>query len=262
MFSRIEPCSGNRLRSSRVNRINALTDTFICQGNLVSLSVPYSPQYTYQWNLNWMPLPGASGATLEAAEEGLYRVIVRNNNCSDTTQPLKISYKPGLPKPALEAYGPNAWYFICSIDYARAYRWYYNGTQVAENDKYVYYAGNNLGEYYVAVNDTGECYVPSETMVIPLNATGTDNLYSGNQVCIYPNPTNGTIRIFYSDAYLGKITARICNIEGVTIKLLELYKNNVVLNEEMDLSDLKTGLYIFEIYTEQVSLKTSVVIFE
>jgi hypothetical protein len=183
-------------------------------------------------------------------------VAVALENCNVKSNTIEITYKPGLPKPTLYAYGPNAWYFVCSIDYAQKYKWYYNGNWVAENDQYVYYAGADLGEYYVEVKDTGDCYVPSDKVVIPLVPTEVDKTTCGNELFVFPNPTSGNIRIFYSDIYTGKILIRIYNMEGVVSMEQEFFKNQIYFSEEIELSDFKPGIYILELNSDHIIMKT------
>ncbi|MBN2214163.1 MAG: VCBS repeat-containing protein [Bacteroidales bacterium] len=243
-----------------ISQITSLSDTVICQGETVSLEVPDNPQYTYQWKLNGIPVHNATGATYNATREGLYTVEIANYNCGVTTNTKEIIFKAGLPKPSIQAYGPNAWYFVCNIDNALVYRWYYNDNLVEENDKSIYFAGTQTGEYYVEVNDGGECFVPSEKITIPVVTTGIGHLQAEHKLYLYPNPSPGSIRILYSDHYTGEIMIRISNIEGRVLDNIELYKDHADFSEEINLTGLSAGLYILEFHTNQYTLKERLLI--
>ena len=170
--------------------------------------------------------------------------------------PKQIVYKSGLPKPTLYAFGPNVWYFVCSIDTAKVYQWYYNGTIVARNNKNIFYAGTNLGEYYVEVNDLGDCFVPSNKVVIPLVPTGIDQTGGENKFYVYPNPTAGIIRIFYSGLWSGRTRIKIFDAEGRIIKEQVINNGTAYFSEEVELSGFTPGIYILELNTDQVTMKT------
>jgi uncharacterized protein (TIGR02145 family) len=235
--------------------IEASSDTNICQGERVYLEVPFNAYYSYKWKHNGNAIINATSNSIYAEREGSYTVDLSIGSCETTSQSKQVVFKPGLPKPILYAFGPNAWYFVCSIDYARVYQWYYNETLVAENDKNMYYAGTNLGEYYVRVNDTGDCYVPSDKVVIPIVTTGINQTESENEFYVYPNPTGGNIRIFYSGTWTGKTRIRIYDAEGRIVKEQEINKEAIYFSEEVELSGYTPGIYIIELHTDQVIKK-------
>jgi len=240
--------------------ITANADTNICQGEKVSLEVPYDPLYSYLWKHNGLILSDATSNSYDAEKEGSYAVDVSFGTCKTTSQSKQIVYKPGLPQPKLLAFGSTVWYFVCDIEDAETYRWYYNGNLLCANDKNTYFAGTQLGEYYVEVNDGGECFVPSEKVTIPVISTNVSHYKAEHRLYLYPNPASGKIRILYFDQYNGEIIIRVRNTAGKILKELELYKNHVDFSEEINLSGLKAGLYILEFHTNQYTLKERFVI--
>jgi PKD repeat protein len=145
------------LESPQIFTIIAGSDTNICQGESVHLGVPYNASYTYLWKHNGSILSDVSSHSYVAEKEGSYSVDVSVGSCKTTSRSKQIVYKPGLPKPKLLTFGPAFWYFVCDIEDAGTYRWYYNGSVVKETTSNTYWAGNILGEYHVEVNDGGEC---------------------------------------------------------------------------------------------------------
>ena len=240
--------------------ITANADTNICQGEKVSLEVPYDPFYSYLWKHNGLILSDAISNSYDAEKEGSYTVDVSFGTCKTTSQSKQIAYKPGLREPKLLPFGSTLWYFVCDIENARTYRWHYNGNLLEETNNNVYWAGDMMGEYYVEVNDGGECFVPSEKITIPVISTNISHFKGEHKLYLYPNPTSGTIRVLYTNQYTGKVIVSINNIEGRVLKDIELYKNHVDFSEEINLAGLKAGLYILEFHTNQFTLKERFVI--
>lgn len=73
-------------------------------------------------------------------------------------------------------------------------------------------------------------------------STYTDNLDS-DKIVVYPNPTNGILKI---DSNLQKLTNyEICSIQGASLKT-----GSFVKTEEINISDLKAGVYIIKISSQ------------
>jgi hypothetical protein len=239
-----------------INEITALTDTIICQGQQVMLEVPYNEQYTYQWKLDGINIWGETGSAIFAEKEGLYTIAIGNNECIVTTDPKEIKYKSGLPKPELLTFGTNPYYFVCNIEDAGTYRWYRDDHLISENNSNVYWAGILMGEYYVEVNDGGECYVPSDKVVIPLMPTGISRPVAENGIYIYPNPAQQNIMIFYSGRYIGNVLVRIFDLDGGVLQEREIMKHHADFSEEIELPGFDPGIYILALITDQAMMIT------
>ena len=206
-------------------------------------------------------MPDATSSTLYAQKDGWYTVEVSIGSCTTTSQSIQLIYKSLMPKPVLYAYGPDYWFFVCDIRNAEKYRWFYNGNLLAENRNNQYYAGTDYGRYHVEVYDGGDCYIPSDTIVIPLVPAGIGELSSEKKLYLYPNPAREKIWIFYSGSNTGRIQIRIINAEGVIAKEQESWKWAVDFSEDMDVSELKPGIYIMELRPDQVLLKARFIIY-
>jgi uncharacterized protein (TIGR02145 family) len=242
--------------------IEAGSSTYICQGNSVHVEVPYVADYYYQWECNDSSILGATSNWLDAIKEGYYSVLISNGACATRSKPIQITYKPGVSKPVLYAYGPDYWFFICNIHHARVYKWYYNGNLVAENDKNQFYAGTNFGAYYVEVNDGGECFVPSDEVTIPLIPDMIKPVDDGNDFYLYPNPAEGQIFVVYTSPITGHYIIRIYDMEGEVIKVQESSSYQGYFSQEIDISDLEPGLYLMELYTDQILRRIKFFIFK
>jgi hypothetical protein len=110
------------------------------------------------------------------------------------------------------------------------------------------------------VNDGGDCWVPSDKVIIPLVPTEIDQTDSKNEFYVYPNPSTGNIKIFYYGPSIGKTIIRICNPEGQIIRELEIINNDFYLSEGMELSGFSPGMYIIELFNNQIIMKTRLMV--
>jgi type IX secretion system substrate protein len=226
-------------------------NTTVCPGEEVVLSVAYNDDYTYQWNLNGIEIYNATSNSYDVTEEGNYLVEISNYDCSISTNPIEIIYKSGLPKPELVAQGPDIWILACSNDSAQIYRWYYNSEAITGASEPIYIANQNLGEYYVTINDGGDCFVASDIVNIPLGAVGIDEMGVFGEIKIYPNPTPGTFTIEMNNQIIGTLYIRITNVTGRELFNIKHNKTNQHFQTQMDLSGQGRGMYFIEFRFEE-----------
>lgn len=69
--------------------ISPATEQNTCSGTPVNLSVPTG--YSYQWQLNGANIYNASANTYSATQTGDYTVVVAQNGCQFTTNPVKVN---------------------------------------------------------------------------------------------------------------------------------------------------------------------------
>jgi hypothetical protein len=237
--------------------IQTIQNTNICPGDEVELSVAQNDNYTYQWKLDGIDINNEKSHILTATAKGKYTAAINNYTCGITTEPIEVTYKPALPKPSLLAEGPNVWILACDNTTAQVYKWYYNGNFIPEATRYLYVANQTLGEYYVTVNDGGECHVPSDILTIPLNTTGIKDAETvfGN-IKIYPNPTPGMFTIEMDNQIKGTLNIRIVNEQGKELFNIQHNKTTTHLKTEMDLSGQGSGVYFIQFrFGEEVEVK-------
>jgi hypothetical protein len=81
-----------------------------------------------------------------------------------------------------------------------------------------------------------------------MDADGCESLTIGefnNQLTIFPNPTNGTIRLSCSEDFLGELVS-ISNSVGQVIETKDITASTF----EMDLSNYPKGVYFIRIYSD------------
>ncbi|MFC2138207.1 FG-GAP-like repeat-containing protein, partial [Bacteroidota bacterium] len=246
-FIETQPIDLNVYEKPSVPVIDLASNTLeICPGEIVSLDLTQtSSDYQYLWKFNGDNIDNESLSTLkDKLKEGAYSVVAKVGICESESQDVTISYKDALPVPELVAFGPVWWYLACSNDTANNYRWYYNGILLPGETRRDYVAGQDLGEYYVEVNDGGECYVPSEVITIPPDlTTGIEKESVFGTIKIYPNPTPGLFTIEIENNLYGELMIDINNEAGVRILMMEILKNHRHFKTVVDLSGQGKGLY-------------------
>ncbi|MFC2138267.1 PKD domain-containing protein [Bacteroidota bacterium] len=218
----------------------------VCPGELITLNLEsVSSDYNYKWQRNGNDYGEVLSTLQDDLDEGDYTVIAyTSEECESESQAITINHKDALPVPELAAFGPVWWYLACGNDTAENYRWYYNGDLINGAIERDYVAGQNLGEYYVEVNDGGECYVPSEVITIPLGSnTGIEKESVFGTIKIYPNPTPGLFTIEIENNLFGELMIDINNEAGVRILMMEILKNHRHFKTNVDLSGQGKGLY-------------------
>ena len=125
---------------------------------------------------------------------------------------------------------------------AASFRWFRGGVQIANEDKSVYSVGVNATdllstteEYYLEMTMTDGEIIRSCSKLITHTKTAKN-------MTVYPNPTKGLVRIDTE----GTPNIKVYNIYGTLI--------NTVAGTEVNLHGLPSGLYIFEIDNQQISI--------
>lgn len=74
--------------------IQASGNLTYCTGNGLVLNAGSTPGVTYQWQLNGVNIPGATGKTYSVAQAGKYTVQVENTGCASISVPTSIQAGP------------------------------------------------------------------------------------------------------------------------------------------------------------------------
>ncbi len=88
-----------RAYSGPNTNVTVPSNTIVCEGDTVQLTVTYNSNYTYQWLNNNVPVPGATSSTIDATVDGDYTVLVTDQGCSLISSPVTVTVTPlcGVP---------------------------------------------------------------------------------------------------------------------------------------------------------------------
>ncbi|MGE0077190.1 MAG: LamG-like jellyroll fold domain-containing protein [Bacteroidales bacterium] len=228
---------------SKPTIIEANNNTSFCPGTEVELQVTNSiPELTYQWKRSGIAISGATQSNYAGQLiAGDYNVEVKAGGCANESEILTLNTKAAPPKPQIYAKGPNVWILACDNTTASDYRWFYEDQLIVGAKTYIYTANQSLGNYYVEVNDGGECYTMSDIINIPTGDIINDITdLASESITVYPNPTTDQFNVELGGILPGVLYVDLADALGKTIKR---YQYQDVGNFYINISELPRGIY-------------------
>ncbi|MDC0584331.1 T9SS type A sorting domain-containing protein [Bacteroidales bacterium] len=218
----------------------------VCPGSESEFSIAnYNPTNHYRWKRygEYFSANVTDNFKLSLSE-GSYSVEAWVGNCRSASNSITLKHKQTLEKPTLYAKGPNYWYLAASNDSAKYYRWFYNGKELQNANKYVYVAKQNYGKYRVEISENDDCYTSSDSVMIwaPINKSG--EMSPLGTIKVYPNPTPGLFTIEMDNELYGELKIDIDRSNGSNALRLKFLKNHTYLSTQVDLSGQGEGLYL------------------
>jgi large repetitive protein len=92
------PCAHNAI-------INQSSPLNICENNPVTLTCNTGPGFAYQWNINGIPVVGATSSSFTPQTPGFYSVTITANSCALASQPVAVNFLTNPPVPVISASG-------------------------------------------------------------------------------------------------------------------------------------------------------------
>ncbi len=208
----------------------------LCNGSPETLSVSTpggGPGLSYQWSVSGLNIAGATDLTFTDSLPGLVTVDVSNGQCDDVLPGVTVLPKPD-PIITLDTLADE----LLAGSYTR-WQWYLNGLPIPGATSN-YTPDNNIpgSVYTVVVWDINNCSDTSASFIVPGNV-GVKNVYTGNEVRVYPNPVSNVLHI---DAPF-KVFVSILTPDG---KELIERKEAVSVN----VGQLPDGMYMIMVYDE------------
>jgi hypothetical protein len=153
-------------------------DTF-CEGGSVTLSVPSTTGYTYNWRNEYGLISGATTENYKATTSGTYQLEISNTSgCMARTSQINVTVKPSPDKPVLVS--TNYKEGVCPGDNSirlsanqtvpgYSYQWIKNGVaQLNDTLSYIEFYEQGIYRLRAAI---GECTSESDTFNINLPAS-------------------------------------------------------------------------------------------
>jgi len=119
-------------------------------------------------------------------------------------------------------------------------------TSTQENPNNTYLT-NGTFPVQLIVYSKDSCFTDTITQNVTIIAAGIADLTNKNEIKIYPNPANNFIKINTTLEYTSII---ITDVAGKTIKVIDKKSN------EINVSDLMSGIYFIHFYNESIKLKS------
>ena len=170
-----------------------ITPASFCWGGSALLSTSITGAtgtVIYQWYLNGVLIPGATGATYNASIAGNYSCqITIPGSCTVTTLAAPVTEYP-LPNPLVTFDGT----YFRTGSYFVTYQWYMNLVAITgATDSFTVSIGS--GDYKVAVTDTNGCQSYSDVYVYTGGATTSVSNVNKDELSVFPNPTTNELTI-------------------------------------------------------------------
>ncbi len=172
----------------------------ICEGDSVMLTASSGTGYTYQWAFNSMIIPNADSVVFYVKQAGVYRVIITDAVCSQTSPAFVLNHYPSIA-PLIQATGniqpcTNDSLLLSLLVNYNSYNW---ATGDTTPSIYV----QQTGYYQVAVTDNYGCnmtsvpYIVSNSYLNPpeLCIVGVDT--NNHNRLVWERQTNALIDSFY-----------------------------------------------------------------
>ncbi len=137
---------------------------------------------------------------------------------------------------------------------ATTYSWNFGNTQTSSSANPGPITYTATGQYTITLVASNACHSSTSTAVVNILITGLDEKNFDNSVLVWPNPSNGKIKIDNATNELMEVS--IYSLEGKLI----YSKNNVSKNEELNISKLSKGLYEIKIKAGEKTMNRKLVI--
>jgi PKD repeat protein len=202
-LSKIDYISCNGGAPNPCNIVAAITPAgpiTICNGDSILLTASSGTGYTYQWAYNSMIIPNADSVIFYAKQAGIYRVIITDAVCSQTSPAFVLNHYPSIV-PVIQATGIIQPCTTDSLNLSLLVN--YNSYNWSTGDTIPSIYVSQTGYYQVAVTDNYGCnmtsapYVVSNSYLNPpeLCLVGVDS--ANHNRLIWERQNNALIDSFY-----------------------------------------------------------------
>ncbi len=179
-------------------------------------------------------------------------LITTNANGSDTLTLLNYITVYTTPFPTITQNGNTL-----TSSPADSYQWQLNSVDISGATTQTYEATQS-GLYTVIITDSNGC---TNSATIDVVFTGIENLFSDSAISIYPNPSNGILKIELLSDYEGdEISIEIFNMIGQLIFYSEEKFLSKKMGVEINLLHQPEGVYLFKISSNSISFNRKIII--
>ncbi|HYG16571.1 MAG TPA: gliding motility-associated C-terminal domain-containing protein, partial [Bacteroidia bacterium] len=158
-----------------INKPRLPPEITICTFDSAFLSIGNDSDYTYQWEKNGIPVPGAVSASYWAKDTGSYRVVVghKQTGCTKFSRTTRVQFYDGIT-PVI-TYDSSRRYCIGDTAFIERENnhypfmlWKQNG-QSFSDDSALFFPVTKTGVYTLDVVNNIGCRVPSNPLKITIN---------------------------------------------------------------------------------------------
>lgn len=239
----------------------------VCAGATLNLTATTVSGATYSWtgpNGYTSTAQNPSIANTHTTNSGTYSVkATSSNGCSSGTSTVSVTVNPVVTPavtftpPALSL-GLNASVkaSVTNGGTAPTYQWYKNGVAVSGQTDSIYSNvtlahGDTL---CVVVHGSAACDSPATVKACIYPTLGVSTVSgSADNIQLYPNPNDGSFTVYGNLPYTDDATIEVYNIIGQMVYKQSAHVQNNLLNNQIKLEDVSSGIYILKVSTESGS---------
>ncbi|MEI6509229.1 MAG: T9SS type A sorting domain-containing protein [Bacteroidota bacterium] len=240
----------NILLNSKPNAGYTINNVSQClNGNNFAFKDTTSGVHTKLWNLGDLTTNTNDTFGKSYSAAGNYNVklkVTDANNCTDSVTKI-ITVKPNPIKPTVSVITKSQ----LQSTSAASYQWYLNTTVINGATQQTLIITKN-GNYTVKADSTNGCSNLSDPFTA--GSVGIEQVYSSNEINIYPNPNTGTFTINFNNTE-GEKQLAIYNLQG---KLVAHYTTTESVYEVSEI--LSHGMYFIKAETTTGSFITKFVV--
>ena len=228
-------------------------DTTICYGTSVDLSAYGGDVYI------WSTGDTAQTVNVSPTVETTYSVEVQNTEGCTADKNVKVSIDP-LPIVSWKFKEfQDSVVFTNQSQLADTYLWDF-GDGKTSTDENPYHIYDTTGAYTVTLTASNNCggVDSSFTLNVVVPQTGNiSKLSAFGEINIYPVPTNSLLQFTINNQLYGSLIMEVLDATGKQIKTTTFAKASTSYSNEIDLSDVETGIYFirFTINNATTSLR-------
>lgn len=210
------------------------TDIESCEGNSVILE-PNTPFNNIVWN------NGQTDPTITVTTSNIYSATATDiNGCTDTDS-ITVTFHPipvvDLGNDILSSTSPIILNAGSGFD---SYLW-------STQDTGQVLVVNTSGTYYVTVTDSNNC-MASDTIEVYFT-TSLSNELADAKFSVYPNPSSDYITLDLNNLNIENLQIELIDLNGNVIKIWNTGEIIQSYHKQIDIHDLKPGMYILKLIT-------------
>ncbi|NJO69266.1 MAG: T9SS type A sorting domain-containing protein, partial [Bacteroidetes bacterium] len=169
--------------------------------------------------------------------QGKYSIEEKVCNTITADDIVVKEVNPSTVKPVIEKMWNDVLVCIQSGDTVKQYQWFRDGELLVEEKKQYLWTQKVPGVYAVLTTDKNRCEFSSEEI----------ELLAENIGIIYPNPNKGEFKVSFTNTETGKVTIKISGMNSISVKTYSFSKTEDLFEKELNIPDLKTGIYFIDI---------------
>ena len=233
-------------------------NTIICQGQ--SAILLSNSNTDNQWNLNGLPIAGATSPSYSASATGNYSVTVSTNGCTGTSVNIPVVVNPSPLAVGSATNDVNGLVqFTNNSTNFFATQWNFGDGTAFSNSTNPSHLYTENGVYQVSLTVYNDCGSNTVTFNVEVLQTGIKALNNDQSLSIAPNPTKDQILVDFNDASTKSLNINMVNLAGQVIYSESINNFNGKFKQNISLGNFASGVYFVQMVTDSKVITRKVI---